>query len=367
MELTERIWLLMARALNREASHEEMAELSELLRSDVSLQQQYELLTRIWQERQYPQADHQEESATISRIINKANQIESNTIAWPVRQRRRRSRRVLVALLLVAILITAGVTIWPITRTASATAVNIPDELIARKGSRIRSLLPDGTTVWLNAGSKLVFVNDFSGLTREVRLEGEAYFDVVKQPARPFIVHVPGYHINVLGTVFNVKSYPEEKFIETTLLHGRVQVTREAGPVTEAIELRPSYKLILPAIAVGSDDMAEEKPVTTKAGEKNRFVLTAIDTTKKENELIETAWLYSRLEFRGDSFEQLARKMERWYNVRIVFTDDTVKRLHFNGSFERETVEQAFKALLAAVPYFKYQITPDEIFVGTPE
>ena len=100
------------------------------------------------------------------------------------------------------------------------------EKLLSTKGSRSRSLLPDGTTVWLNAGSKLYYENDFNG-TREVRLEGEAFFDVVKQTDRPFIVHTSGIDIKVLGTAFNVKSYPEDKTVETTLYRGLVQVFRQ--------------------------------------------------------------------------------------------------------------------------------------------
>ncbi|HLG40124.1 MAG TPA: DUF4974 domain-containing protein, partial [Chitinophagaceae bacterium] len=89
-----------------------------------------------------------------------------------------------------------------------------------------------------------------------------------------------------------------------------------------------------------------------------------IDSTKKENERIETAWVYNRLEFRGDNFEELARKLERWYNVTIVFTDEKVKQLTVRGSFEKETVEQAFVALKEGFP-INFKINNHEIFVGS--
>lgn len=367
MELTDRIWLLMARALNHEASSQELDELSDLLRHDPSLQQQYELLTRIWHGQQHAADPSEDEAETITRIINKATPGEVSEDVRSSRMRRR-NRRLLVSSVIVILLVTLFISLWPVSRTAGMSAtIQVPEELVAKKGSRIRSQLPDGTTVWLNAGSRLIFVNDFTGNTREVRLEGEAFFDVVKQLNRPFIVHIAGYNINVLGTAFNVKSYPEEKVIETTLLRGRVQIVREAAPASEAIELKPNYKLILPTGKAVSETANTESVNPAPQSRRATFTITPIDTTKKENELHETAWLYSRLEFRGDSFEQLSSKLERWYNVKIVFTSETVKQLHFNGSFERETVQQAFMALQAAVPYFKYQITPDEIYVGTPE
>ena len=226
--------------------------------------------------------------------------------------------------------------------------------------------MQDGTTVWLNAGSKLYYENDFAGTTREVRLIGEAFFDVIKRPEQPFIVHASGIDIKVLGTAFNVKSYPEDKNVETTLYRGLVNVLRHNAPAGTTIRLKPNEKLILPKqAAIIIPDLSEK--LTTSAKEPPAsFTITHIDSTKKENERFETAWLYSRLEFRGDNFEELALKMERWYNVTIVFTDDEVKKLNFNGSFEKETVEQAFKGLKAAVP-FNYKINDHEISVGSSQ
>ena len=238
--------------------------------------------------------------------------------------------------------------------------------IMTQNGSRTRSLLADGTTVWLNAGSKLFYENDFNGATREVRLEGEAFFDVVKQTNRPFIVHTSGIDIRVLGTAFNVKSYPEDKNVETTLYRGRVQVLRHEDSISKAIQLIPNQKLILPKQAANEPlKLSDENKPSSKEISAS-FIIAHIDSTKKESERFETAWLYSRLEFRGDNFEELAKKLERWYNVTIFFADEKVKSLNFNGSFERETVEQAFKYLQAAIP-FNYKIENNEISVSSSQ
>jgi ferric-dicitrate binding protein FerR (iron transport regulator) len=227
--------------------------------------------------------------------------------------------------------------------------------------------LPDGTTVWLNAGSKLSYVGDFAGATREVRLEGEAFFDVVKQPGRPFIVHTTGIDIKVLGTAFNVKSYPEDKTVETTLYRGSVKVFRPEESEQKAILLKPNEKLIWSReAAIRPEKLSEQLPPAPVKTLSPSFTIAKIDSTKQESERFETAWVYSRLEFRGDSFEELAKKLERWYNVAIVFNDEQVKQLNFNGSFERETVVQAFEALKSAVP-FNYTIKGHEIYVGSFE
>ena len=363
MTTSERIWHLMAKALNCEASSFEQEELSVLLSENESLHQQYELLTRIWNEKDGYVQDEENARLTIMKIINKAS--EEDVAVFHTNLRRRRRRQLFIAATIVLVLIAGG---WFIKLGGSSSAPvqnERQEALVAKKGSRSRSLLPDGTTVWLNAGSKLSYENDFTGSTREVRLEGEAFFDVTKQINRPFIVHTSGIEIKVLGTAFNVKSYPEDKTVETTLYRGSVKVFRQEESEKNAIDLRPNQKLILSKqAAIDSEKLSEEVKPTNKEL-PTLFTIAPIDSTKKESERFETAWLYSRLEFRGDSFEELARKLERWYNVEIAFSDEKVKQLNFNGSFEKETVEQAFVALHAALPLFTYNISNHEISVGS--
>ena len=363
MEASEKIWHLIARSLNREISAPEQEELTFLLESNPLLSQQYELLTRIWNEKHDTTDDTGTAQQAIQRIINKAN--EGAVIAEPTRRPRRRMKRVLPVLTLVAIIMATGW--WYFSKRNIAGDDKGPAHLVqqvlsTQKGNRSRYLLSDGTTVWLNAGSKLHCENDFSGATREVSLEGEAYFDVVRQESRPFIVHASGYNILVLGTVFNVKAYPEDKNLETTLLHGSVKVFRMKETESTAVQLKPNQKLVIPLNA-GTEPVNAVKVVAT--GPSQPFSIIPIDTSKKDNERFETAWLYSRLEFRGDDFETLAHKLERWYNISISFSDEKVKQLHFNGSFEKETAEQAFMAMRAAVPLFNYKISNHQISISS--
>lgn len=367
MESTDRKWYLIARALNDEASSPELDELSVLLQQDESLQQQYELLTRIWKERDTSVEDEENARKTVLKIINRAES-EIEITALDTNRRRRNRRRIVIGSLVTALVIISGA--WfLINKNALSNSEkqtnHTPEALVVQNGSRSRSLLPDGTTVWLNAGSKLYYENDFTGTTREVRLDGEAFFDVVKQAERPFIVHTSGIDIKVLGTAFNVKSYPEDKTVETTLYRGLVQVVRHEAPEKTAIQLLPNEKLILAKQAAKGAGNLPHIVVSNKVIPVN-FTITHIDSTKKENERFETAWLYSRLEFRGDSFDELALKLERWYNVNIVFTDEKAKQLNFNGSFEKETIEQAFKGLQAALP-FNYKINNNEISISSSE
>ncbi|RYY61433.1 MAG: FecR family protein [Chitinophagaceae bacterium] len=364
MERTEKIWHLIAKALNREISPSEYEEMVAILAADAGLAQQYELLTRIWNEKQHDNDDTKEAEEAIEKIIGRAGPLQEDDSrvynteeAMPVRRRRRRVIRI-ASLSGIAAVIT-GLLAWyfltpTLVASGTATSAEVSEQYLStQNGSRSRYLLPDGTTVWLNAGSRIVYENDFTGKTREVRLEGEAYFDVAHQPDKPFIVHTSGYNIKVLGTVFNVKAYPEDKTIETTLFRGSVKVFRQQDPESAAINLVPNQKLLVPRID-GAVAATTEPAVKAAAKIPETFRIIPIDSTKEEAERFETAWLFSRLEFRGDDFETLARKMERWYNITITFSDDKVKQLHFNGSFEKETAEQALWALRTAVPFFNY-------------
>lgn len=364
MHNSKNIWCLIARALNNEASEGEKEELAAILSKNESLQQQFDLLSRIWKEEQHIIENQDKQSAqnTISRIIYKA-ELEAGADSFNKKTSFIGRKRWMAVAASVAILVVSG-WLWMSNKSSD----KIAEETIeAKYGSRSRSLLPDGTTVWLNAGSKLYYDGDFTGATREVKLEGEAFFDVVKQTSRPFIVHTSGIDIKVLGTAFNVKSYPEDKTVETTLYRGAVKVFRETESEAAAIQLRPNEKLVLQKEAANkSENLSTDIQPATAKETKSSFTITRIDSTKKESERYETAWLYSRLEFRGDNFEQLAKKLERWYNVTIVFTDEKVKQLTVYGSFEKETVEQAFAALKEGFP-ITYKIDKHEISVGSVE
>ena len=364
------IWQLVARVLNEEASVDEQQELMEILRKDETLQQQYDLLNRIWKEKQ-AMGDYRDKEAAqqaISRIINKAeNQDPSVEMVLAARgPRRRRAWTIAASVLIVA---TGGWFLFGNRSGHHRDSNNAKEEFIeAKNGSKTNSKLPDGTTVWLNAGSKLTYDNNLRGPVRNVTLVGEAFFDVTKDPKRPFIVHTSGIDIKVLGTAFNVKAYPEDKTVETTLYRGSVKVFREEESEDKAIRLKPNEKLILPKkAAIGEKELSTVvRTAPANLPLRTSFTIAHIDSTKKENERLETAWLYSRLEFRGDNFEELARKMERWYNITISFTDDKVKELSFNGSFEGETVEEAFNAL-KQTNKFNYKINNNEVSVGSAQ
>lgn len=357
------IWFLMARSLSGEATEEESQLLKESLLRDPALQKGFECIKESWShqrsEDNVSSPDDVTESKKISRILQLARVEESVKINSP----RFAVHITLKSLMKYAAFVIFCVSIYIIRNQIKSSELK-PEKLVTRNGSRSRTILPDGSTVWLNAGSKIFYEKDFSKATREIRLEGEAFFDVVKEAGRPFIVHTGGIDIKVLGTAFNVKSYPEDKSVETTLLRGLVQVTKAGESKSAPILLHPHQKLIVDKILV------DQLPTQVTGGDNNKipakdFIILPLSETQNENERVETAWIYNRLEFRGLNFEELAKKLERWYNVSIVFEDNAVRQLNFNGSFENETIEQAFEALEVANK-FTYKINGHEILVKSP-
>lgn len=366
MERPEHIWFLLSRNLSGEASLTEKEELMQALQEQPALMQQYELLQRLWKPRQA--ANTEEITARVNQILQRSAMEAAGTTepamhqpftasppAAPVKRLLRRFPKWSWAAAVAGILLAVYVQTRP--APVSMTSGN---EVVAKNGSKTRTLLPDGSTVWLNAGSSITYDPAFAGNVREVTLQGEGFFDIVKQAGKPFIVHAGDINIRVLGTAFNVKSYAEEPTIETTLIHGLIQITRTADTAATPILLHPNQKIILakmaPLLTESVAKPAVQHPVTIPPA------IVHLDSSLKENERLETAWLYNRLEFRGDRFEELAKKLERWYNVTIHFQDEAVRALVFNGSLENETVEQAFQALTLAAS-FRFDIKGNDVYI----
>jgi transmembrane sensor len=235
------------------------------------------------------------------------------------------------------------------------------NEIISKSGARTKLMLPDGSQVWLNSGSKLTYSNTYNKNTREVELEGEAYFDVAKDLERPFIVHASSLNIKAVGTAFVVKSYPQDETVETTLLRGIIEVSRKDYPDGSKVILKPNEKLVF---SKHLENGVPQKANTVSGHDKietvGKISVAAVSKTIPDSNKVETSWVYNRLVFDGDSFQELAEKMERWYNVKINFKSNELFHYRFKGAFANETVKEALNALQLTAN-FSYQINNNEI------
>lgn len=218
-------------------------------------------------------------------------------------------------------------------------------------GSKSKIELPDGTKVSLNSGSFIRYPNNFGKESREVYFEGEAYFDVKKDRNKPFIVNTSDIEIKVLGTQFNVSAYPDEENIETTLVKGEVEVfyKNKGSFEKKHIVLKPNQMLIFQKtaqVAEKAQSRDRNSPAVKSLVPKKPVTVENIHNTAPL-----TSWKDDKLEFSNVRFEDLITRLERWYNVSIVILSPEIKNARLSGEFEKETIEQALKALNLAVPF----------------
>lgn len=229
--------------------------------------------------------------------------------------------------------------------------------------------LPDGTKVWLNAGSKLKYEKDFGKDTRKVRLEGEGYFSVTKHH-HPFIVHTSHLNISVLGTVFNVKSYPEENEISTTLIEGKVRIDAENSQM-EPVYLTQNQKLTFYKNKLSSEITPTGK-LENKLGENRSNdlkLLKAMEAFKVERHAdIEksVSWKTGKLVFKGETLESLSVILKRKYDVNFVFNSQELKNYTYSGTLKDYTLEQVLNALKLTSPV-NYSIQEKTVYLYVDE
>ena len=374
----DRIWHLASKKLAGEASGEELAELEGLLRSDPDMHYALQNITDIW--KLQPRSTVEAEEVFLRHIKRmKASGIEwqktkteehdmnlAGEYPFPARPRSRKKLLFGIAAI-TALVITGILLLYQKDQRASPTRIlsstnhtTEKNEISTRNGSKSKITLPDGTQVWLNAGSNLIYNKEFgnNGL-REVELSGEAFFDVVRNEEQPFIIHTRQVDVRVLGTAFNVKSYPGEKRTETTLIRGKVQVLIKNRP-DETITLKPNEKLV-----VVNDEIEEYVTEPKTAVKKEPIVSLGKLNYYPNNEslVVETAWVDNNLVFDNESFLEVAAKMERWYNVQFKFNGDQLKELRLTGVFTSETIQQALEAL-SITAGFNFTIEGNKITVS---
>jgi len=226
------------------------------------------------------------------------------------------------------------------------------------KGEKKTFLLPDSTKISLGAGSTLRMEKGFGKDNRGVYLSGEALFDVTHNKALPFIVHIDKYDVKVLGTLFNVKAYPEDKISETSLIRGKVEISLKNN--SQKITLKPNQKAV---ISNKEDNLVLESNKQVSEQSIEKIVLLPLSYNRTDSAVIETAWAQNRLEIVNESFDEIKNKLERWYNVKIIFADEEVGRYTFTATFTRETIGQVLKALQFSY-HFTYKTEGETITIS---
>ena len=229
-------------------------------------------------------------------------------------------------------------------------------------GSSTSISLPDGSEIWLNAGSTLKYPQQFSKNKREVFLEGEAFFNVSKDKKRQFLVVTPDITVKVFGTSFNVKSYPDENTVETTLVEGSISIYNHSTNGKELgteIKMEPNQRIVLYKEPENSTTtLSERKKIENVPARKPKLVLSKRIETERF-----TSWKDGELIFKSEPLEKLASTLERRYNVHIHFMDDGIRQSRFTGTIKKETIEQVMAAIKLASS-IDYKIEEGEIWIS---
>ena len=350
----KRIWELLAKQFDGQITEDELRELRVLLQEQQDMLQHGELLPELKGLVLRPAAeDMAARQRSLSTILTRARGEGLQgleTAEEPMRNGTGFSRWLWAAVAMLVL-----VTGWIILRQRSGPAGVVDassyDRIVTKVGSKTLINLPDSSTVVLNSACQFAYNKDFGVRRREMQLTGEAYFDIHGNPDMPLIVHAGNVVIRVLGTTFNVRAYAEDSFVEATLVRGVIEVSLKSDPERKIL-LRPNEKIVIsnqPGAALVQKD-------STRVKSREEVIrVTQVAADPKDSSYIETAWLKDRLVFRKESFASLARRMERWYQVHIVFADTSQQSILFTGAFERETVGEALEALKRSSP-FSYDI-----------
>jgi ferric-dicitrate binding protein FerR (iron transport regulator) len=225
--------------------------------------------------------------------------------------------------------------------------------ITASKGTKNHFLLPDGSRVWLNAGSSLTYPTSFvKDSVRAVDLSGEAFFEIRHDENHPFVIHTEHMDIRDIGTSFNVKAYPDDILTEATLIEGSIEVKpKKSGNYT--LLSTPNEKLTVFNKQPGIQLNKVREPGTKTIRETAEYALlqTSVKVNVADSLLAETAWLEDVLVFTNESFGELAVKLERWYDVTIRFEDEALKQKRFTGKFTEETIKQALEEIQLMKPF----------------
>lgn len=199
-------------------------------------------------------------------------------------------------------------------------------------GTRSSFTLPDGTFVYLNAGSALKYPLNFNKGERRVELNGEAWFEVKKDPDHPFVVSTSDINIKVLGTSFNCSAYTNAEQIETALVEGKIEISGKSG--------KNQFLMEPGELAVFS---RQEKTIEKAQTNLDKYI----------------AWKSGKLMFRDDPMIKVIEKLGRWYRVEFRVENPEILNYTYSATFSGESLDQVLKMLALSAP-INFSILPRE-------
>jgi ferric-dicitrate binding protein FerR (iron transport regulator) len=222
------------------------------------------------------------------------------------------------------------------TKNSSGKAVSMMQVFATKKGQQLQLTLSDGTHILLNADSKLKISQNFGLKKRAVYLTGEAYFKVVKNPKKPFVVHSRGTVTQDLGTSFIVWAYPDDKNVLVVVKEGRVRFKADSKHSMQAN--------ILTADQLGSYNRRKHKMSRKKVDDLNLYL----------------GWTKGYLNFKDASMGEVAQRLERQYDVKVVFKNTAIKKMKLTASLKNRTLQHVLNLIAKALD-IQYRMNHNEV------
>jgi len=329
---------LISRKLSGEATTEELGEIEELLSADAEASARFKLLHQYWN--QHDNANQPFVEEAFEKLKPK---LDAPIKVLPKTTKRLKQNLWFGVAAAASVILITGSLLFIKKNAGRDTSTDQQLALIEKKntkGVKSTMVLPDGTKIWLNADTKLQYPKKFSGNTREVYLSGEAFFEVAKNPRKPFIIHLANGTVKVLGTSFNIRAYDNEKFIEASVATGKVA--------------------FIPKHATGR----KQDTVFLTGENKLRYLFTKeqaiVESTVSKEDM---AWIGGKLVFRAMSFEEIGAELERAFGKKIVFLSDNARQFRLTGSFQNNSLEEILFYLSKSTE-FNYKINNEEVLIS---
>lgn len=352
------IWLLIAKKLNNEASEEEQEELQRLLENDTEGKYPVDILNRLNNVKIEDDVTNNPSPAKWNLLKARLLAIDEETESKFDTNVKESASHDFVKrfVLLIAACLTIFCTFFLIKTKKSKPSLEVT-QITSPTGAITNIELPDGSKVTLNSGSKIYYNGAFGKEKREVTLKGEALFDVTHNAAKPFIVTTSTVKIRVLGTKFNVKSYVEDNVTEAALLRGSIELTVLNNPYRQLLMV-PGEKVKV---------FANNHPAAQTSGPANLkcspvVELENIHYDKNGTKADDVLWTENEIVFDGLSFEDVAKMIERKYNVSLRFNNSQVKSIRLTGRFGNIPIDNVMRQL-QVIGHFNYVLENNTVLI----
>lgn len=348
--MSQKIDILIAKKIANEASEEELLQLEILLAASKQTDYQIQLIKKVWDS---PSKFEERNLSLEAKWANLEKRLKVPPESSSFQLKFSKNIK-LIAVTIAAVAAAAAFILFFFTNEQNDSAAITT--IFSPRGTVRTIKLSDGSKITLNSGSSITYKNSFDRKHRQLMLSGEAFFNVVKDSSNPFEIITTAMKVRVLGTSFNLRSFPGETTSEVSLVTGKIELTIFQNPDKKII-LTPQQKLtIINPLANNTTDSNLEK-VSLPAIKFSQIHKSKIDSLPSE-----AMWMENWIVFDGLELREVTKMMERKYNVVIIFKNPAIETIRITGKFKNVGIDKALEQL-SLITKFKYQFNETQIII----